>query len=157
VSPSLAQQPSVKPGRTRTKRDRSNHKPRPHEDILFQGARARAKRAGLPFTITRKDIIIPSHCPILGIPLFKVTGKQGGGDNSPSLDRIRPELGYVPGNVIVISMRANRIKSDATIQELRDIASFYATLRRSVRVTGAKTNVQRELPPLERGEPTPPR
>ncbi|WP_145960516.1 hypothetical protein [Novosphingobium meiothermophilum] len=66
-----------------------------------------------------------------------MTGNKGGGANSPSLDRIEPELGYVPGNTIVISNRANRLKSDATIDELRAIASFYATFRRGVRVTGA--------------------
>ncbi len=81
--------------------------------------------------------MIPTHCPILGIPIFQMTGNKGGGANSPSLDRIEPELGYVPGNTIVISNRANRLKSDATIDELRAIASFYATFRRGVRVTGA--------------------
>jgi hypothetical protein len=102
---------------------------------MIQNARVRAREAEVPFTITKTDIVIPSHCPILGIPLFK--GPRGGSDNSPSLDRIKPEQGYVPGNIIVISNRANRLKSDATIEELRDIASFYATLRGSVRVTGA--------------------
>lgn len=81
--------------------------------------------------------MIPSHCPILGIPVYQMTGNGGGGDHSPSLDRIRGDLGYVPGNVIVISNRANRLKSDASIEELRSIASFYATLQRGVRVTGA--------------------
>jgi hypothetical protein len=113
--------------RPRTERD-----PR---DIMLQNARVRAKVAGVPFTIEKGDIVIPSNCPILGIPLFK--GPRGGGDNSPSLDRITPEKGYTNGNIIVISNRANRLKSDATIGELRDIASFYATLRGSVRVTGA--------------------
>lgn len=103
---------------------------------MIDNARARARRAGVPFTISTKDLTIPSNCPILGIPLFQKKGK-GGGDHSPSLDRVRPECGYVPGNVIVISNRANRLKSDASIRELRDIASFYATLRRNVRVTGA--------------------
>ena len=104
---------------------------------MLKNARVRARRAGVPFTITVNDIVIPTHCPILGIPLFQKMGKQGGGDHSPSLDKVRPELGYVAGNVIVISNRANRIKSDASIQELRDIASFYATLLGNVRVTGA--------------------
>ena len=104
---------------------------------MLQNARTRARKAGVPFTIITDDIVIPTHCPILGIPLFQKTGK-GGGDNSPSLDRVKPEQGYVPGNVLVISNRANRLKSDASIRELRDIASFYATLRRGVRVTGAK-------------------
>lgn len=104
---------------------------------MFYNAKARANKAGLPFTITIDDLTIPTHCPILGIPVFPVKGR-GGGDHSPSLDRIKNELGYVRGNVIVISNRANRLKSDATIKELRDIASFYATLGRGVRVTGSK-------------------
>lgn len=106
---------------------------------MFQNARVRARRAEVPFTITVDDIAIPTHCPILGIPLFQTVGRKGGGDNSPTLDKIEPSKGYVPGNVIVISGRANRLKSDATIKELRDIASFYATFDTGVRVTGAST------------------
>lgn len=122
---------SAKPGPKRTKA-----RTRDPRSVLYFNAKARAKRDGLPFTITQDDLTIPSHCPILGIPLAAAKGR-GGADHSPSLDRIRPELGYVPSNVIVISNRANRLKSDATIKELRDIASFYATLRRGVRVSGS--------------------
>lgn len=103
---------------------------------MLQNARSRAKAAEVPFTITVDDITIPTHCPILGLPLAQKLGKKGGGPCSPSLDRVRPDRGYTAGNIIVISNRANRLKSDATIEELRDIASFYATLRGSVRVTG---------------------
>lgn len=106
---------------------------------MLQNARSRARTAGVPLTITVDDIVIPTHCPILGLPLFQITGKKGGGANSPSLDRIEPEAGYVPGNIVVISNRANRLKSDATIEELRSIASFYATFERGVRVTGASS------------------
>lgn len=104
---------------------------------MLRNARARALLAEVPFTINVADIIVPTHCPILGLPLFQSEGK-GGGPNSPSLDRIEPTLGYVPGNIIVISNRANRLKSDATIEELRAIASFYATFQRGVRVTRAR-------------------
>jgi hypothetical protein len=104
---------------------------------MIRNARVRAKDTGVPFTITKDDIHIPSHCPILGIPLFR--GPKGGTDNSPSLDKVHPHKGYVAGNIVVISNRANRLKADATIRELRDIASFYATLREDVRVTGAST------------------
>lgn len=106
---------------------------------MLQNARVRARLAGVPFTIVVSDIVIPTHCPILGTALAQKLGVRGGGDTSPSLDKIEPGRGYVPGNVIVISNRANRLKSDATISELRDIASFYATFRAGVRVTGART------------------
>lgn len=46
-------------------------------------------------------------------------------DGSPTIDRIINDLGYVKGNVIVISWRANRIKSDATLAELKAIVAFY--------------------------------
>lgn len=49
-------------------------------------------------------------------------------DNSPTLDRIIPELGYVKNNIIVISFRANRIKCNATIDELKKITNFYENL-----------------------------
>lgn len=93
--------------------------------MMLNNAKARASRAGVPFNLSPRDIIIPSHCPVLGIELFRTLGRQGGGPHSPSLDRIVPELGYVPGNVIVVSNRANRIKSDAAPHELRAVADFY--------------------------------
>lgn len=44
--------------------------------------------------------------------------------DSPSLDRIKPELGYVKGNIRVISFKANSIKNDASIEELRQILQY---------------------------------
>jgi hypothetical protein len=49
-------------------------------------------------------------------------------DNAPTLDRINNSCGYVPGNVAVISWRANRIKCDATPEELRRIADYVTSL-----------------------------
>ncbi|WP_152524716.1 hypothetical protein [Novosphingobium lindaniclasticum] len=76
----------------------------------------------MPFSLTYLDIVIPDHCPILGIKLER--GTSYGLDTSPSLDRIVPKLGYVPGNVRVISNRANRIKSDSTPEELSRILTY---------------------------------
>jgi hypothetical protein len=44
--------------------------------------------------------------------------------NSPSIDRIDPERGYVKGNIKIISFRANQIKSDASHQELKLVAAY---------------------------------
>lgn len=85
----------------------------------------RAKKENLPFDIEIADIPIPTHCPVLGIPLSLDSPNR---DNYPSVDRIVPALGYVKGNVVVISYRANRIKNDATVDELDKIASFYRNL-----------------------------
>lgn len=83
---------------------------------MLTSARVRARQYGFPCTIRKSDIVVPAACPILGIAMVPGVGRQH--DGSPTLDRRRPELGYVPGNVLVISLRANRIKNDATADEL---------------------------------------
>lgn len=90
--------------------------------VLYRNAKDRAKNLSLPFNIEIEDIVIPERCPILDIPLIKSYGKLTG--NSPSLDRVIPSLGYVKGNVRVISFRANRLKSDVTIAELKKILAY---------------------------------
>jgi hypothetical protein len=92
----------------------SNHG---HKAMILKNARNRAKAKGIPFTITEEDIVIPEVCPVLGIPLERGDQKDFA-YNSPSLDRIVPELGYVPGNVIVMSNKANRMKSDGTKEDI---------------------------------------
>lgn len=88
-------------------------------------ARTNAYTKGVPCTLTVEDIFIPSHCPILGIELGPVGAQQGKRpDNMPTLDRLIPALGYIPGNVSVISMRANRIKDAGTVQEHEAIAAW---------------------------------
>jgi hypothetical protein len=89
-------------------------------------AKRRAQKRGVPFTIELKDIpAIPEICPVLGIPLIIGRGPTGGPTpNSPSLDCFKPELGYVPGNVRVISFRANTIKQDSTLAEIEAVARY---------------------------------
>jgi hypothetical protein len=93
---------------------------------LLRGARERAKRLGLPCTLTREDIYVPNYCPVLGIPLANNWGGGRQADSSPTIDRIDNTRGYVLGNIIVISWKANRIKSNATPDELRAVAKFYS-------------------------------
>lgn len=94
--------------------------------VALSNAKRRADEKGIEFSLTADDLTIPDTCPILGIPIF--FGKKKYLNNSPAIDRINNELGYVKGNIIVISWRANRIKSDATLEELRAITSFYESL-----------------------------
>lgn len=86
--------------------------------LLLKGARRRAKEKGLPFSLKMKDLPdLPEYCPILKtIKLEKGIGMMT--HASPSLDRINPKLGYVPGNVQIISSRANTLKNDGTIEEM---------------------------------------
>lgn len=85
-------------------------------------AKYRAKRGNYPFDITKEDIEVPESCPVLGIPLFVTDGKFS--ENSPTIDKIIPSLGYVKGNVEVISHRANQLKQDGTIEELELILKY---------------------------------
>lgn len=86
--------------------------PRRWKQVVIGMAKARARRDGMPFDLTTADIPIPSRCPVLGIPL--VIGAGAMAPNSPTLDRINPNKGYVRGNVAVISWLANKIKGDQT-------------------------------------------
>jgi len=95
--------------------------------IMIQSAKFRARRDNVPFSIKESDIVIPDVCPVLGIKL--VAGDRHNHDYAPTLDKIIPELGYVAGNIIVISHRANLIKSNATVEELEKIAHFYKETR----------------------------
>jgi hypothetical protein len=89
---------------------------------LVLKARSRAKKGGYPCTITAADVPIPATCPILGIQLAHGDGKPT--DSSPSLDKVDPALGYIPGNVRVISFRANAKKSDFTIPQLERLLLY---------------------------------
>ena len=86
--------------------------------ILLTKAKNRSKKKKLEFNIDITDVIIPKKCPVLGIDI--ITDVQGKYTyNSPSIDRIDNNKGYIKGNVRVISHRANHLKNDATSRELR--------------------------------------
>ncbi len=87
--------------------------------MLWTYAKRRAAKQSLPFDLDPDDISVPSHCPVLGMELKRNVAKPG--RNSFSLDRTDPKLGYVRGNITVMSVRANLLKSDATPEELAAI------------------------------------
>ena len=96
---------------------------------MWNAAKQRAKKQGVPFELDPlylRQIGIPEYCPVLGIPINKAPGDGSGerNDNSPSLDKFIPSLGYVPGNIHVISWRANRLKNDGTPEDWRKIAEW---------------------------------
>lgn len=97
--------------------------------LLWSNLKNSANKRNIPFNLTPNDINtigIPITCPILGIPLFFHKNKVE--DDSISFDRIDSSKGYSVDNLIVISYRANKLKSNATITELRQIADFYENL-----------------------------
>ncbi len=92
------------------------------ERVLWWNARNRAKAKGIEFSISIADIVVPSICPILGIPLEVATVHVR--DGSPSIDRIDPSKGYVLGNIQVISHKANTMKSNGTLREWRLLLAY---------------------------------
>jgi hypothetical protein len=85
--------------------------------------KSKCKKNNIPFSISEKDIVIPEYCPVLGVKLVMNKGKFK--DDSPSIDRIITDLGYVENNVIVVSWKVNRIKNNSNIIDLIKISDFY--------------------------------
>jgi len=83
---------------------------------LIKIAKIRARNKNLEFSITEEDLILPTICPLLKIPLQINEGKKE--YNSFSIDRINNNKGYIRGNVWIISVRANWLKNNASIEEL---------------------------------------
>jgi hypothetical protein len=115
-----------------------------HIGKFFQEAKSRAKNKNVPFTITVKYLreMAGDYCPVFGHKFVWGRSRLGKGKttgDSPSIDRIIPELGYVPGNVVFISHNANRIKNDATEKELYAVADWLHEARKKVNVNERPT------------------
>lgn len=89
---------------------------------LIIAKRSWAKSAGVEFDIEDSDFEPVYFCPLLPRIKFNFSNPRGTADDSMSLDRIDPTKGYVKGNVQLVSQRANRIKSDATLGEFEEMA-----------------------------------
>lgn len=79
----------------------------------------------IPFTIDFSELDQPEFCPVFGVRLNYVANEKG--NRKPiraSIDKIVPELGYVSGNVKIISEQANRLKNDATVEQLKMILKY---------------------------------
>ena len=101
------------------------------EYYLWKAAKKRARDKHLDFNIEVSDIIIPQFCPLLHIPIIHKTGTGKRRPDSPSLDRLDNSLGYVKGNILVVSWRANKLKADAEFQELQRLVNNWGAVLRS--------------------------
>jgi hypothetical protein len=90
--------------------------------MMLKSAQIRAKQEGILCTITIDDIVIPEYCPKLGTALHPSSRRSR--DETPSWYKIDPDQGYVPGNVQVISNKANTMKSNANRKELKAFADW---------------------------------
>lgn len=96
-------------------------KENPHQ-IRLNAARTRANKDNLPFDLDLdylKSLPLPEICPILGIVMDGSSKEK-----RITLDKVVPSLGYVKGNVCFISGRANLLKNDASIEEVRKILAY---------------------------------
>ena len=111
---------------------------------MCTASKVRAKQKNLPFNLSTEYLkeIWPedNKCPALGIKMKK--GDFCVTDHSPTLDRIIPELGYTKGNVQVVSALANRIMSDATVNQVMAVAKHYEKITKELE-NGKKTLQQR--------------
>lgn len=82
---------------------------------ILSRLKRRANSLNLPFNLTKEDLILVDVCPILEIPISLNNENKL---HCISWDRIIPELGYVKGNVKAISLKANIMKSDCSIDEI---------------------------------------
>lgn len=83
---------------------------------MWERASKRARRLGIPFALPKDAVVIPDICPALGGPIR--TGGTTRSPQSPSLDRIRPDEGYVLGNIRVLSDHANRLKGNLSLEDI---------------------------------------
>jgi hypothetical protein len=91
--------------------------------LILNGIKYRCKKDNIPFDITIEDLMpFPTHCKYLGWELTTIHG-EGRVDTNMSIDKINPELGYVKGNVQIISDMANRMKNSATKEQLITFAT----------------------------------
>lgn len=92
---------------------------------VLRACRKRARRRNVECTITKEYLekIYPtdSICPVFNTQMGFALGDR---NRSASIDRIDPNIGYVPGNVQWISMKANTLKNNAHPYELMRLARF---------------------------------
>ena len=114
------------------KRAEKNYKKNPIPQML-SNSKIRAKEKQVPHTITTSDIekVWPkdNRCPVLKSPFDMGYKFEKNKSLAPSLDKIIPEKGYVPGNIAVVSDIVNRVKADASIEDMKKILDYYTKLQ----------------------------
>lgn len=96
--------------------------------FMWQRKKYWADRHSVPFNLKFNDIVWPDKCPVLGFKLNYFSDKSSQHDRA-SFDRLDSTKGYVKGNVVIISFRANHLKSDGTVEEIEKILNYVKTFK----------------------------
>lgn len=107
--------------RTRRRENNIRYLERNPKQRLLASSKLTAKKKGYEHTITIDDIFIPEFCKYLNVPLTNIQNSFKVPTNI-SIDRIDSTKGYIPGNIQVISYLANRMKQEATQEQLIQFA-----------------------------------
>lgn len=99
-------------------------KTRPASYSAWILVKSRAKKLGLPFDLTLEDIPEKSICPVFQTEIAFGLSKPIDPMRSSSIDRLVPSKGYIKENIRIISFRANQIKNDASVEDLRKVLKY---------------------------------
>ena len=117
---------------------------RDYKETMLQSARGRRRLYDFDESLTVEDFVVPEFCPALGIKLrpsiglgFKTLDKFY---NSPSVDRINYRKGYQKDNIQVISFRANCLKRDASLWEIKALVNYMKDFQGDSMRQAQKTN-----------------
>jgi hypothetical protein len=94
---------------------------------LLAAAKYRAKKKDLPIDINKSHLVRlwekqDGKCAFSGRPLVLQSGAGRVHPDSPSLDRIVPELGYIKGNVRIVTYHVNVCLSEFGDEALLELA-----------------------------------
>lgn len=103
------------------------HTPTGWIGVTLSTLKRRARTQAVPFDLRKTDLVLPVVCPVFGTTL--VYDRNQDFENAASVDRIKPELGYIRGNIAIISLKANMMKQRCTDPE--DFRRLAAWLERA--------------------------
>lgn len=102
--------------------------------LIWKRAKDRASKKNLEFNITRDSVVLWLHagiCQATGLKLNLTFGNEKLNPLGPSLDRINPKLGYVNGNVRMVSWIFNRAKGDGSDDDVWLLAEALNAIKNS--------------------------
>lgn len=108
--------------------------------------KVRAKQKGVSFTVTKNHLYElfarqEGKCFYTDVPLRCRVG-EGYSRNAFSVDRVDSTLGYDPDNIVLCTYKANTVKTDITLEEMKEwMPGWYARVQKFLKERVAKTTL----------------